>query len=161
MEFNITKDFISKITGLSTKGRKLYRDKNESSLAMNYFFKDDKRRKLERDKCGGYFPSSLKEIWRDFFDDIMRYFTLDGHFSIIFGHHFFFLNQFRHKKKVSFPFYLFVSLENGIWDHIHNPKNPILHEGLILLISKCVKEFTLPSQPNISNVGKERRILSM
>lgn len=79
--------------------------------------------------------------------EIMRYFTLDGRFSTLSSNHFMLLNHFRHKKRVPFSYYLLASLENGIKDFKRNPKNPILHEGLILLVMEYAKYFAILEEP--------------
>lgn len=40
-EFDVNEDFIVKITSLSMEGKKVYRDKKESKVAMHIFFKGD------------------------------------------------------------------------------------------------------------------------
>lgn len=76
---------------------------------------------------------------------VVRYFTLDGRFSIIYGYHFMLLNHFRHNRAISFPYYLLLSLENGIQDHRKNPNNPYLYEGLMLLLVDHIKaNFFIP-----------------
>lgn len=80
----------------------------------------------------------------------MKFFTLDGRFTKIYGHHFVLLNHFRHNEKISFPFYLLSSLSASIFDFKENPHvNPVLHQGLISLIYKQLKvrAYENPSKP--------------
>lgn len=85
-------------------------------------------------------PKQIKPIWRELLKAIMEFFTLDDRFMKIYGYHFVFLNQFRHKVKIYFPFYLLSSLNANINEHRENPHiNPVLHQGLILLIYEHCK----------------------
>lgn len=112
----------------------------------------------------------------------MRYITLEGCFSMVNVYHFFLLNHFRDKKKIPFPFYLLASLESRLKDHKRNPKNLVLHVGIILLITyyaksfevvkiistpkgkqlKPTKEYDMVSkEESVSKKGKKRKIVRM
>lgn len=80
-----------------------------SNTVMKIFFKKNERDKLLKVSYGGHDKKSIKPIWVDMVVSLMRYFTLDGIFSAIFGYHFILLNHFRHKKLVYFPYYLLLS----------------------------------------------------
>lgn len=73
---------------------------------------------------------------------IICYVTLEGHFDAILGCHFSLLNHFRHGLHVSFPFFLFSSLEVLVYAHLKNYRALVLHEGLILLIMEHVRVHT-------------------
>lgn len=88
----------------------------------------------------------------------MSYITLEGWFSAINGYHFILFNHFCHQYKVSFSFYLLASLESGIKDHKINPKNLVLHVGLILLITDYAKDFVVPKQPKRDPKGKQTKL---
>lgn len=77
-EFDINEYLIASITGLSTKGRKVYRDKKDSNATLQIFFKGDEEKKLERAKHGGYLHNSIKALWGDVIEELMRYITLEG-----------------------------------------------------------------------------------
>lgn len=81
----------------------------------------------------------MKALWHDVVEEIMRYVTLEGRYIVINTYHFLLLNHYRHKKWISFLYYLLMSLDSGIKDHMKNPRNPVLHVGLILLIYEHVK----------------------
>lgn len=82
---------------------------------------------------------------------IMRYITLNGRYASIFSYHFTILNYFRHGKIISIPFYLASSLENSLEKHLENPNNPVLHEGLIVLIMEYTKSLEIV--PPLSETG--------
>lgn len=76
----------------------------------------------------------------------MEYFTSDGSFTRVYGHHFVLLNHFCHGIKVSLPFYLMSSLRANFRDHKKNPiKFPILHEELLVLIDSHFCALLAPS----------------
>lgn len=106
---------------------------------MPIFFKGNEVVDLKTVKSGGYQRSSLKVLWQDVVEEIMRYVTLEGRYTMINTYHFLLLNHFKHKKRISFPYYLLISLDLGIKDYMKNPKNLVLHVGLILLIYEHVK----------------------
>lgn len=125
--------------GLSMAGRKFYRDKNISQNARKNFLHDRERARIVCLDCGGYDRMQIKPIWWEVVMDLMHYFMLDARFMALYGHHFVLLNHFFHCKLVSFHFYLLSSLEEGILKFKRNPKNPYLHEGLMLLIVDFLK----------------------
>lgn len=86
---------------------------------------------------------------------LMCYFTLDGRYMMLYGHHFVLLNHFCHGKLVSFSFYLLMSLEEGISNYKKNPRNPYLHEGLMLLIVEFIKANCIVRTPQ-SPVSKKK-----
>lgn len=87
-------------------------------------------------KMASYYDISIiKEFWVKFLKVIMEYFTLDGQFTRVYGHHFVLLNHFHDGGKVSLPFYLMSTLRANFRDHKNNPvKLPILPEGILVLI---------------------------
>lgn len=93
-----------------------------------------------------YDISVIKEFWAKLLKVIMKYFTLDGWFTRVYGHHFVLLNHFLHGVKVSLPFYLIISLRANFRDHKKNPvKFPILHEGILVLIDSYFHALPAPS----------------
>lgn len=98
-----------------------------------------KKKKMVRLQCGGYDRTKIKPTWGEVAMSQMHCFTLDERFTTLYGHHFVMLNHFHHGRLVSFPFYLMSSLEDGIVDFRRNPRNPFLHEVLMLLIMEHIK----------------------
>lgn len=86
---------------------------------------------------------------------LMRYFILDGRYTTLYGHHFVMLNHFQHSKLISLPFYLVLSLEEGIANFRKNPRNTFLHEGLILLVIDFIKANCIGEVPCPPNSKKE------
>lgn len=80
-------------------------------------------------------------LWGDVAEELMYFITLEGRFSVVNAYHVILLNHFCHKKRISFPYYLLVSLDSGLKDHKKNTKNHVLHVGLILLIYEYAKSF--------------------
>lgn len=78
---------------------------------------------------------------------IHGYFILDGRAKCVQKFHFVFLNHFRHKDRLSFPFYLIFSLLQSLQAHRKKESHPILHEGLILLIEGYCKRKAIVSSP--------------
>ena len=90
-----------------------------------------------------YDIESIKNIWRNVLRIIIEYVTLDPRFDRVRTHHFVLLNHFRHKVKISFPFYIYTSMAKNIEGFKKCPvKNLALHEGLLLLIYEFLKTHT-------------------
>lgn len=93
--------------------------------------------------------------------ELMQYFTLDGRYTTLYGHHFVMLNHFQHGKLISFPFYLLLSLEEGIANFKKNPRNPFFHEDLMLIIvdfikANCIGEAPRPPELKRKNKGSKK-----
>ena len=131
------------VTGFSQEGMSFYKDKKMSANVVNDFVKNDKeKRKLV--KFDSYYDiESIKKIWRHVLRIIIDYVTLDPKFDRVRLHHFVLLNHFRHKVKISFPFYIYTSMAKNIEGFKKFlVKNPALHEGLLLLIYDFLKTQT-------------------
>ena len=76
-----------------------------------------------------------------------EYFILDGRAKHVHKFHFVFLNHFRHKDRIFFPFYLRFSLLHSLQAHRKKESHSILHEGLILLIENYCKNKAMVSSP--------------
>lgn len=92
-----------------------------------------------------YFPSSaINKLWRFVLHVIVYYVTLDEIFSWVSTHHFIILNPFMHAIKISISFYLYTSMNDnihGIRDRVFT--NPLMHEGLMLLIYEYFKSHSI------------------
>ena len=67
---------------------------------------------------------------------------------------FFFLNHFRHKDRISFPFFLKYSLLLSLYAHRKKESHPMLHEGLILLVENfCKGKAMKPSLIHVKRKG--------
>jgi len=127
---------IEQATGLPTKGNKhCHRRKALDLENMGIFFYDgEATMKLHR----GFEREKLSKPWGQICLMIMKYFTLEGQFKVYYHYHFALLNHFRKKMEISFPFFLFSSLENSIKStkevQVKNPNYPLIpiHQGLIL-----------------------------
>lgn len=72
---------------------------------------------------------------------IMRYITLDGRFTKVYGYHFVLLNHFRYDEKVNIPYFLICSMNATIKAHRDNPKgDTTMHQGLMVLIYDHLKD---------------------
>jgi hypothetical protein len=167
----LTKEFIAEITGLPTTGIKFTKQTSISNAAFKKFPKTVVEEK-QLEKSGDFFNlHQIKEIWRDVLCCIREYFILDGRSKRVHKCHFVFLNHFRHKDRISFPFYLRYSLLHSLEAHKKKDSRPILHEGLILLIegycknqriastpSKDKKQGSIKGRKDISIKGKEKAL---
>ena len=151
---NLSEDFIAEVTGLPKEGIKFTKQTSISNAAFKKFPKTkDEEKQLE--KRGDFFDlHQIKEIWRDVLGCIREYFILDGRNKRVHKCHFVFLNHFRHKDCISFPFYLRFSLIHSLEAHKKKVSRPILHEGLILLIDEYCKNNRIASSPS-KNKKKE------
>lgn len=132
-------------------GKKSYRDQKAFKEEVNVFFKGTNWNRVKRTIDGSYEWMSIKSLWANVLEVIMRYLTFDGHFTTLFSSHFMILNHFRNDRWISFPFYLFYFLSHGIISHIKDPYSQVLHEGLILLIMEHVKALAIQTKPFESN----------
>lgn len=57
------------------------------------------------------------------------------------------LNHFRHNKRISLHFYVLSSLEHNLENHTKNSDNPILYQGLIILIMEYAKDHGVKPSP--------------
>ena len=90
-----------------------------------------------------YEIESIKKLWRYVLKILIEYITLDSRFDRIRTHHFVLLNHFRHGVKIYFPFYLYTFMSKGIQGYKKKlVTNPALHEGLLLLVYKFLKNQT-------------------
>ena len=145
---NLSEDFIVEITGLPKEGIKFTKQTSISNAAFNKFPKIKEEEK-QLEKRGDFFDLyQIKEIWRDVLGCIREYFILDGRSKRVHKCHFVFLNHFRHKDSISFPFYLRFSLLHSLESHKKKRSRPILHEGLILLIEEYCKNNSIASVPS-------------
>ncbi len=152
----ITEGLIAEVTGFSQEGMSFCRDKKMSTNAINAFVKNDKeKRKLV--KIDTYYDiESIKKLWGLVLRIIIEYVTLEPRFDRVRTHHFVLLNHFRHKVKISFPFYIYTSMTKNIESYKKCPvKNPTLHEGLLLLIFKFLKTQTRVKSIGVSGGSSE------
>lgn len=87
-----------------------------------------------------FIPKSISRPWRFVLFVLIKYTTLDGHFSKIYGHHFMLVNHFMHGVRINFPFYLMQSLDGSILSLQNDPNGDhACHEGLMDLIMNVLK----------------------
>ena len=144
----LSEDFIAEVSGLPKEGIKFTKQTSISNAAFKKFPKTKEEEK-QLEKRGDFFDLyQIKEIWRDVLGCIREYFILDGRSKRVHKCHFVFLNHFRHKDSISFPFYLRFSLLHSLESHKKKRSRPILHEGLILLIEEYCKNNRIASIPS-------------
>lgn len=102
----ISEDFIVEITSLLMEGLKFRKETTISNVTFKKFLKtEEEEKKLEKDG-DLYELKQIKVIWCEVLSCIREYFILDGRSKRVHKFHFVFLNHFRHKDRISFPFYL-------------------------------------------------------
>lgn len=107
--------------------KKFYRERKATEEALSVFFdKQSERDRVRKMVDRGYNRKDLMMFWADMAKVILRYTTLDDHFTIIFSYHFMILSHFRRDSRISLPFYLLSSLEHSLANHVKNNENPIL-----------------------------------
>ena len=152
----ITEGLIAEVTGFPLEGMSFFRDRKMSANAANDFVKNDKeKRKLV--KIDSYYDiESIKKIWGHVLRIIIEYITLEPRFDRVRIHHFVLLNHFRHKVKISFPFYIYTSMTKNIESYKKCPvKNPARHKGLLLLIFEFLKTQTRGKSIGVSGGSSE------
>jgi len=140
VSFQITEEVSAAVTGIPMEHFKFYRDKKLSSNAIKDFVKSPEEMKKLIKSETFYVTDSIKKLWRYVLRAIIEYITLDPRFYWARTHHFVILNHFCHDSKISFPFYLFTSMNKAISSFKKKPiVNPTLHEGLLVLIHEHFK----------------------
>ncbi|KAH9287660.1 hypothetical protein KI387_031777 [Taxus chinensis] len=81
----------------------------------------------------GYTWDSLPAPWDRVAEVIMRYFTIDGRYRLVFGPHLFILSHLRWGKKINLVAFLFQSLEHSV-QLAQEGEGIILHQGLLYLL---------------------------
>ncbi|KAH9316495.1 hypothetical protein KI387_025122, partial [Taxus chinensis] len=75
----------------------------------------------------GYTRDSLPPPWDRVAEVIMRYFTIDGRYRLVYGPHFFILSHLRWGKKINLAAFLFQSLEHSV-QLARDGEGAILHQ---------------------------------
>ncbi|KAH9322185.1 hypothetical protein KI387_016824 [Taxus chinensis] len=81
----------------------------------------------------GYTRDSLPSPWDRVVEVIMRYFTIDGRYWLVFGPHLFILSHLRWGKIINLAAFLFQSLEHSV-QLAQEGEGIILHQGLLYLL---------------------------
>ncbi|KAH9318825.1 hypothetical protein KI387_020594 [Taxus chinensis] len=81
----------------------------------------------------GYTRDSLPPPWNRVAEVVMRYFTIDGHYRLVYGPHFFILSHLRWGKKINLAAFLYQSLEHSV-QLARDGEGAILHQGLLYLL---------------------------
>lgn len=147
-KYQINETLMATVTSLATTGRRFYKDRKMGEKDLSSFFdKDKERSRVTKMADGSYNRKDLMAPWVDMAEFIMRYITLDGRYASLFSYHFTILNHFRHGKLIFVPYYLASSPENSLEKHLEKPSNPILHEGLIILIMEHAESLEIVPPP--------------
>lgn len=150
-------NFVAKVTGLPKEGLKFRKETSISNATFKKFPKTKaEEKKLE--KNGDFYElKQVKVIWRDVLSCIHEYFILDGRDKRVHKFDFVFLNHFRHKDRISFPFFLNHSLLLTLYAQRKKESRLVLHEGLILLIENyCKSKAINPSLATKKRKGSGR-----
>jgi hypothetical protein len=128
-------ELIAHVTKIPDEGLKFYKDKKVSANVVNNFAKNtDEKKELVKSETY-YEMDSIKKLWRYVLRAIIEFISLETRFDRVRTHHFVLLNHFHYGTKVSFPFYLFSSMNKNISGYKKKPSaNPALHEGLLLFL---------------------------
>lgn len=146
--FQITEDVVAEVTGIPMEGHKFFRDKKMSSNAIKDFVKNTEELNKLGKKETFFVTDTIKKLWRYVLYAVIEYITLDPRFDRVRTHHFVILNHFRHGSKISFPYYLFNSMNKAISSFKKKATvNPALHEGLLLLIHEHFHAQTISKNP--------------
>ena len=146
--FQITEEVVAEVTGLPMEGHKFFRDKKMSANAVKDFVKNTEELNNLGKKETFFVTDTIKKLWRYVLYAVIEYITLDPRFDRVRTHHFVILNHFRHGVKISFPFYLFNSMNKAITSFKKKASaNPALHEGLLLLIHEHFHAHNISKNP--------------
>lgn len=105
----VDESLIAQVTRLSMDGMKYYRDRVYTKHAAKDFPKKKaKRAKIVKKTASYYSILVFKPFWKKVLKVIMEYFTLDGHFTRVYGHHFVIMNHFLSWSQDVFPILSYV-----------------------------------------------------
>ena len=156
VEFSITEEIISQVTSIPIIGKKFYRDRKVSRHVVVEFTKNQEEKVMLVKRGTHYLSSFIKPLWRFMLHAIIKYITLDTKFDHICTYHFMLLNHFSYGVKISFPLYLYLSMNDNINEFKDkNTRNHALHEGLLLLIYEHFKARTTSKQIKDKKEGKK------
>lgn len=118
----IDEELIAKAMGLKREGCNFYRDRKVSREAIErYLVIEKEKKRLVKLSKTYYPPRAFAKPLREILFVLMRYITLDGRFTKVYGYHFVPLNHFRHNDKVNFPYFLLCSMNASLKAYKENP----------------------------------------
>ena len=111
----VFEDIIVEATRLDIEGINFYRDRKLSNRVVEEFVDSAKEHNRLVKIGNSYFSlGSISHPWRFFMFVVIKYLTLDGCFTKIYGHHFMLVNHFRYRVTLNLPLYLRKSLGDTI-----------------------------------------------
>lgn len=140
IHYQIDIGIIVHVTEILDVGLQFFCDKKISANAVKDFSQHTDANK-ELMKTETYFEMEpIKKLWRYVLKTIISYITLDNRFDRVRTHHIVLLNHFCFDIKVSFPYYLFSSVNKNILGFKRKSNASLaLNEGLLLLLYKYFK----------------------
>ncbi|KAH9297642.1 hypothetical protein KI387_029324 [Taxus chinensis] len=148
--FTISTNAIADATGLPAAGDIYYRRSLHAEI-QDFNAPGDRPKKY----LSGYTRDSLPSPWDRVAEAIMRYFTIDGRYRLVFGPHLFILSHLRWGRKINLAAFLFQSLEHSVL-LAREGEGVILHQGLLyLLFSVAASHSDLLRFP--PKMGRRRR----
>ncbi|KAH9291398.1 hypothetical protein KI387_043409 [Taxus chinensis] len=126
--FTISMNAIADATGLPAAGD-IYYKRSLHAKIQEFNAPGDRPVKY----LSGYTRDSLPSPWDRVAEVIMRYFTIDGRYRLVFGPHLFILSHLRWGKKINLVAFLFQSLEHSV-QLAREGEGVILHQGLLYLL---------------------------
>ncbi|KAH9314722.1 hypothetical protein KI387_023349 [Taxus chinensis] len=131
----ISTNIIADAIGLSAAGD-VYFKCSLCSEMQDFIAPGDKPVKY----LSGYTRDSLPPPWDRIAEVIMRYFTIDGRYLLVYGPHFFILLHLCWDKKINLAVFIFQSLDH-FFHLARNGEGAILHQGLVNLISSTLNKL--------------------
>ncbi|KAH9291525.1 hypothetical protein KI387_043285 [Taxus chinensis] len=148
--FTISTNAIADATGLPAAGDIYFRRSLHAEM-QDFIAPGDKPVKY----LSGYTWDFLPPPWNRVAEVIMRYFTMDGRYQLVYSPHFFILSHLHWGKKINLVAFLFQSLEHS-GQLAHDEDGAILHQGLLyLLFSDAASHADLIRFP--PKTGRRRR----
>ncbi|KAH9304312.1 hypothetical protein KI387_008716 [Taxus chinensis] len=126
--FTISTNGIADATGLPAAGD-IYTKRLLQAKIQDFITPEERLVK----NLSGYTRESLPPPWDRLAEVIMRYFTIDSRYRLIFGPHLFILSHLRWGKRINLVAFLFQSLEHSI-QLARDGDGAILHQGLLYLL---------------------------
>lgn len=137
-----SKKHIAKVLGLSTTGRHWYRTSNQNVKRLDFPVTLVTN---ANESVKGICLKSLPQEWKEIATVIIKYFTLEDRFSLVYGYHVEFLLYVKdcknEKFKINVPYYLKKAMQTMAKKVKDGTTSALAHHGLIkLLIVDTLKE---------------------
>lgn len=137
---HFNEETLEAATGMKASESCIFREQKHTAEEMKQF-------RVGKEKIKKYqtaFERTLiPQPWYRVAHVLIQYITLEGHYKMVFRHHFALLSHFHHEIHINFPFFLLHSLGRSV-NKVKKGRGQVpLHQGLIKLMVKWATPIIL------------------